>query len=129
MRCSKCGSELPPNAKYCGVCGKKLNVTKSKLTVGQQLDELLDNLETELKFSELQRDILKNQEVFVDSMDALIPFLKKKAFFIVIGTWEGCELFYKPAAYKIAEEIKKLKVRKDPVLITDKYFDQVKYLQ
>ena len=77
-----------PQVKYCGVCGQKLVLTESKSAFDEELGELLYRLEPELRFERLQKDILRNQEVFVDNMDALIPLLKKKAFFIVVGIWE-----------------------------------------
>jgi len=41
VRCSKCGSELPPDAKYCGVCGRKVKQFKSMITLKEAEEAML----------------------------------------------------------------------------------------
>lgn len=47
-----------------------------------------------------------------------------KCIFIIVGTWEGAELFDRLAAYKIGFELEKMGSRW--MVITDKYWEEIK---
>ena len=60
----------------------------------------------ELHLSQLQKSILGVEaKVWVD--ESILPAILRKGVFIIVGAWEGCELFDRLVAYKISNELEK----------------------
>jgi len=117
MHCPRCGKENPEGANFCMHCGVKLidYITKSKEQTKDKLD---------FKLSKLQKVLLEMEpEIWSGETpeDFLLPkILRKSVIFIIVGAWEGAELFDRPAAYKIVDELEKRGLQ--AIVLTDRYW-------
>jgi len=122
MHCPRCGKENPEDANFCMHCGASLTLfvsAKTEATEGS-INELRNFFTTTIRFSELGVKILEGEpEVWKGDWLSLV----RGCVFIIVGTIEGCELFDRLAAYKIAEEIEKRKI--SSLVMTDRYWWEV----
>jgi hypothetical protein len=56
--------------------------------------------------------------------EKLLPSLLRSGVFIIVGTWEGCEMFDRLPAYKIANELEKRGI--ESLVITDECWRKAK---
>ena len=87
------------------------------------MPEITDFYTIELHLSELQKSIL-GVEAKVWADEKILPSLLRKGVFIVVGAWEGCEMFDRLVAYKIANELEKGGI--DSLVMTDRYWWEAK---
>ena len=77
----------------------------------------------ELHLSQLQKSILGvESKVWAD--ESILPAILRKGVFIIVGAWEGCELFDRLVAYKISNELEKRGI--NSLVMTDKYWWEAK---
>jgi len=141
MHCPRCRKENPEDANFCMHCGAKLidYITKSieiapKIDVSPKIEVSTKELKSrskeqtkdklDFKLSKLQKVILKMEpEIWSGETpgDFLLPkILRKSVIFIIVGAWEGAELFDRPAAYKIVDELEKRGLQ--AIVLTDRYW-------
>ena len=118
MHCPRCGKENPEGANFCMHCGASLMSVSAKTEATEgSINELRNFFTTTIRLSELGVKILEGEpEVWKGDWPSLI----RGCVFIVVGAWEGSELFDRLAAYKIAEEIEKRKI--SSLVMTDRYW-------
>ena len=121
MHCPRCGKENPEGANFCMHCGASLMSVSAKTEATEDsINELRNFFTTTIRLSELGMKILEGEpEVWKGDW----PSLTRGCVFIIVGAWEGSELFDRLAAYKIAEEIEKRKI--SSLVMTDKYWWEV----
>jgi len=88
-------------------------------------DEELKNLTVTLGLPEQQKKFLDNKEI-LNGKISIAPLLDTESFFIIVGTWEGVEIYDRLFAYKIAEEINKLNPKRYPFVVSDKLYESSK---
>jgi len=71
-----------------------------------EIKDVKDFYTVELRLSQLQKSIL-GVEATVWADEKILPSLLRKGVFIIVGAWEGCELFDRLVAYKISNELEK----------------------
>jgi len=79
--------------------------------------------ETNLRLSELQKSILRQEPGIWEDSTAFHNQLKDSVL-IVVGSWAGCELFDRVIAYKMAQELDERGT--NAMVITDCYWLSVK---
>lgn len=83
------------------------------------INEIEDFYKVTLHLSALRKLILIMEEEIWKN-ERILPSLLRGGVFIVVGTWEGSELFDRLVAYKIADALEKRNV--DSLVMTDKYW-------
>jgi len=75
-------------------------------------------------YSNLQKDILKDESKLnlADAADLIAA----RMFPIIHGGWAGAVLFDQQAAYRLARQFRRLKVSREPILMSDGYFSQIR---
>ena len=87
------------------------------------LSDICEYYKTELDLSSLQKFILIHESNFWNDEKEL-PSLLRRGVFILVGAWEGCELFDRLVAYKISSELKKFSIKS--LVLTDRYWNEAK---
>ena len=88
-----------------------------------EIKDVKDFYTVEIHLSELQKLIL-GVEAKVWADESILPALLRNGVFIIVGAWEGCEMFDRLIAYKIANELEKRDV--NSMVMTDRYWWEAK---
>jgi len=127
-KCPYCGEELnlPKTPKFCPYCGEQLSPKIEVRTSNEkteQVPEIINFYKVERHLSELQKSILE-METSVWNDEKILPSLLRSGVFIIVGAWEGCEMFDRVIAYKIANELEKRRI--NGLVMTDRYWWEAK---
>ncbi len=88
-----------------------------------EIKDVKDFYTVELHLSELQKSILGAEaELWAD--EKILPALLKSGVFILVGAWEGSEMFDRLIAYKIANELEKRGI--NSLVMSDRYWWEAK---
>jgi hypothetical protein len=139
MYCPKCGKENPEGVWFCMHCGvdlsgykveisPRINVSpkievRTSIEKTEHVPEIINFYKVERHLSELQESILK-METSVWKDEKLLPSLLRSGVFIIVGAWEGCEMFDRLIAYKIVNELEKRGI--NSLVMTDRYWWEAK---
>lgn len=99
------------------------DVQRIKKIPETEIKDVKDFYTIELHLSELQKLIL-GVEATVWADESILPALLRNGVFIIVGAWEGCEMFDRLIAYKIANELEKRDV--NSMVMTDRYWWEAK---
>ena len=114
-----CGKEQKTETESIKVEFKPLVNISPTIQIDSREPSNQDLLSYEFKFSKLQKLILDTEPAIWD--DGLFSrILKKSVVFVIVGVWEGAELFDREGAYRIRDELENRGIQ--VVVMTDIYW-------
>ena len=142
MICPNCKKVVSETSNFCIFCGyelgkqnfqippdnhcQKVDIKLESTNVPQRQENISGILEfyrMEFPAPKVGKTILETEDSFWQD-EKNLPSLLKKGVFLIVGVWEGCEIFDRLVAYKISSELDKKGI--GSLVLTDRYWKEVK---